>query len=298
MADEKNGNAADAADSPEEAVKGAEKKKKVSKPKENGSAETVQKETKENREKSGKKDGKAAGGKDKDGKAGKDGGKQGKAKAKRKGGAIKLALILIPVALIAVCVTALILNLYGARDYVGSLLKEPFLAAVTWLDPEYTSVYDEMKEKNDKRVKALDEREAALDQREKELNAEADSVRAELETRKTEAATREQELSERTALLDKREAAFKQQQEDQALATAPALERELTETEIAYFQSLSRTYSNMSPENAARVLEEIYSPEDAALIIHYMSERGAAAIFDVMDVNLAARLTEILLAAG
>ena len=45
-------------------------------------------------------------------------------------------------------------------------------------------------------------------------------------------------------------------------------------------------------------IKELYLPEDAAVIIYYMSERKAAAILEVMDVNLAARITEILLAAG
>ena len=282
MADDKRDNVTDLTGDSEEAGNGKVKKKNEKKGK-----EPAPNDAKEG--KAGKKGGKAD--KDQGGKNKINGGKKQDKAAKKKGGKLKLVFILAAVAIVVLCATALILNLFGARDIAGRLLKEPFIAVVTWLDPEFTSVQRELRDKHEKREAVLDKREAELDVREMELNRRT----TELETRIVDTTEWEAALEKRSSNLDKREESLKQAQ---ATDNAPALERVLTDEELANLQSLSRSYANMTPAAAAEILAELYIPEDAALIIYHMSERKAAAILEAMDINLAARITEILLAAS
>ena len=214
----------------------------------------------------------------------KNAGNKGASGKKKNRAVLKLVLILIPVFLVACFVVALIFNMFGFRDMIGRLVIEPLINTIIWFDPEFTSVDEALRRRDDERSRVLDEREAGLAALEEELDA-----------RGTQANERDIQLDKRDAALDKREESLKQEQES---AEAPAYKRVLTEQELADLQSLSRSFSNMDPEIAAGILEELYEIDDVAAIIYHMSERNAAGILSVMDADFAARITEILLKAS
>jgi flagellar motility protein MotE (MotC chaperone) len=103
----------------------------------------------------------------------------------------------------------------------------------------------------------------------------------------------EEQLDRRSIGLDRREAAL-----NQAAEVAPRPDdprRELTEQELADIQSVSRTYAQMPPETAAEILMELYEMHDVARILFHMTERNVAAILAALEVEYAARVTEMLL---
>jgi len=256
MADNRNGNITDLTEDEEEAGAAKEKKKP---------------EKKQKPPKPAKPD------KAKPGKKGKDG-------AKKKSAKPKLIIIAVLLLLIGGFVAALIFNLFGIRAIVSGVVQEPVINAVAWLDPEFSTVEETLRQSNDERVAELDKREEELNKREEEITV-----------REGNANEREVQLDKRRDALDKREESLKQEQQ---AAKEPAYRRELTEDEIESLQSLSRSYANMAPEAAAKILAELHKPEDAAVIIYHMSERGAAAVLAAMETALAARITEMLLQAG
>jgi len=78
--------------------------------------------------------------------------------------------------------------------------------------------------------------------------------------------------------------------------TVPLYRRpDITDQELEDMISLSRTFTQMSPETAAVILVQLYDPRDVASLLYYMGERNAAAILAVMDISYAAEITEILL---
>jgi len=210
-------------------------------------------------------------------------GDKGKAEKKKSKLLLTLLLIFIPLFLIAVCVVALILNVFDVRYMVGGLVREPLLRAVVWFDPGFSSLEGELRDESDERAEELDAREEELNTRDKEL-AE----------REEEVETGEQQLDRRTAALDRRETALNEQARELD-AAIPTHQRQMTDEEIADMLSLSRTFSQMPPETAAEILTEIENLNDVATILYFMVERNAAAILASMEVELAAELTEILL---
>ena len=250
--------------------------------------QSKKKEKKENKPaQPGNGDNKAATADKKDGKKDK---KKGGA-AKKKGGLLKLILILIPVIIVAAFVAALILDLYDMRGIVSGFISKPVTAAIVWLDPEYSSVKKTLVQTSNTRREELEkeyqDRKTELDYRERDL----ESLRLELEGREAAAVDNEKQLDKRAAALDKREANI-----GIAESVAPPIYlRELSEQELSALQSLSRAYASMEAEAAATILAELHEPESAAVIIFHMSERKAAAILAVMDPDLAARITELLM---
>jgi len=272
---ENNDDFADLTEEPEEAGKGKQKKKKEKPDK-----------------KAGKKD-KKAGGKEKKSGLPLIGKKKGEkpaadAEPKKKGIKLKLILIIVPVVLVAACVALLIFNLFGARDILNGLVGNPIIKAVVWLDPEFSSIDRELRKMSDDRSAALDKREYGLDDRD-----------AALDKRASELDNRGAELNEWGIQLDKRETAVSKREESvkeaETASGTSAIRRVLTEQELADYRSLSRSYANMDPDAAAKILAQMKDLNDAAAILFYMSERGAAAVLAAMDAQLAARLTEILL---
>jgi len=215
-------------------------------------------------------------------------GKKGKAKGeKKKGGKLKLILIAVPVVVIAGFVAMLAFNLFGVRSIVGSAVKEPVISAVVWLDPEFKSVDDELQSKSDRLDAQFGERETQLSTREAGI-AEQE---AELNERKTSLDTFEAQLERRSASLDKRA-----EQMNQTNGTAaPIYRRDLTEQELTDMQSLSRSYAQINPATAADILTKLKDEQHVASIIYFMSERNAAAILAAMEIEFAARITDILL---
>ena len=198
-------------------------------------------------------------------------GKKNKADKKKKGGKVKLILILVLVILVGGIVFVEFinpeLNMLGLRD----LLVEN----VVKLDPAFVSA---------------EERQVSLD-----------TYEAETAVREAAVASREAQVDRRRADLDAREAELR----DRELKLIPIYRRIMTAQEADDMESLSRTYSMMSPEAAAEIFDELYAAkpanrreevaQDIAAILYHMTERSAAAVLSAMDAELAAEITLILL---
>jgi len=199
---------------------------------------------------------------------------------KKKSIMLPLLLILIPLLLIGCAVAAIIMNLFNARGMVNEVLSDPLFRFSVWLNPDYTSVEQELQAMVDERTEQVEQREQYADTRFEEI-----------EQREEAANTREQLLDRRAAAIERREDELTQMYQ----MTVPLYRRDMTEQEIADMESLVRTFAQMSPEDAAEILIEMAEPRDVAAILYFMVERNAAAIMAVMERDYAAELTEILL---
>jgi len=235
-----------------------------------------------------------AGKPEKKGKAGKE--KAGKQKQEKKGGKLKLKLILItvPVLLVAGFVAALIINIFGIRDIVGGFVKDPIIGVVVWFDAEFKSVDDELRAKNKEREAEIEKRATGLNEREKGIGERE----AQLDERKVEQDTFGESLTKRESQLDRRSKALDVREEQMDKASNPAeplYHRVMSEQELADIQSLSRSYAQMAPEAAAEILVKLKDEQHVAVLLYHMTERNAAAILAVMDSEFAAKMTDILL---
>ena len=195
------------------------------------------------------------------------------------GGTI-LIMILILVLLIGGFAAVLFLDLFNSRQIVGSIVNEPLIGVVVWLNPKFSTVEQQLVAENEAQEKHHAARTADLNAREEDI-----------ELLESELLIREQLLERRALELDNREVQIIAMYE----RTVPLHRREMTDEERDDMVSLSRTYSQMSPENASRILVHLYDPRDVAGILYYMGERNAGSILAAMDARYAAEITEILL---
>jgi len=201
---------------------------------------------------------------------------------KEKGGAggIIIIMLLVLILLVGGFAAILYFNMFKAREITSDWVKEPLLDVIIWLDPSFSSINNRLAAEREAQEKRFEEREADLNTRESDLIARENALNA-----------LEQTLDRKSFDLDRRE--------DQIIAmyerTIPIHKRDMTEQELEDMLSLSRTFSQMSPEDAASILVELYDPRDVAAIIYYMGERNAASILAAMNVDYAAEITEILL---
>ena len=184
---------------------------------------------------------------------------------KKKGGKLKVILVIVLLLLIAGFVfEEIYYNYLGTRSII--------INAVVRLDPDFTES-DELLD--DKRAE-LAELETQLTSRERTAaSREAQNVR-----RSEELARWEQELSDLENWL------------------LPLYRRQMTTQELEDMESLSISYSRMSPESAAdrlTELAELSELDDVAAILYFMNERNAAAILASMEPDFAAEITKILL---
>jgi flagellar motility protein MotE (MotC chaperone) len=153
--------------------------------------------------------------------------------------------------------------LVAAIDLFG--LREGAILAVVRLDPEFAAL--------ETRQTELDGRESALASREADLEltqARLDSEREELELR-------EQELY------------------SAAEALIPLYRQPMSPQDLADMQALAATYQAMSPSSAADILSRLYTTDDVAAILYYMTGKATAAVLSEMEPELAAEITEVLL---
>ena len=148
-------------------------------------------------------------------------------------------------------------------------LRDAFIDAVVRLDPDYRS-----------REMRLDDRETDIYKRETELKEREKTVDS-----------KETQNIRRSAELDAREKKLS----DQEAWMTPKLRSQLTAQEILDMQSLSKSYAQMAPDAAAAILVKLKRPDDAAIVLYYMTERNAGAILAAMEPDFAAAITEILL---
>ena len=192
----------------------------------------------------------------------------------------KLLIIIILTLAVAGFVTGVIvLNLFGIR----SVMRDTFISAVVWLDPEFSAIDDTLTRRSDERSAALDERELALN----ELDSELELLKEQLDTM-------EARLDRREANLVRREEQQQQQlQIDES--DIPFFKRHMSEEELAEKMSISITYTQMAPADAARILVELTDDNYVATVLYFMSERNRAPILTEMETEYAALITEILL---
>jgi len=228
----------------------------------------------------GKKKGKKA---PKEPKAPKEKKEKVKKDPKEKGGAGGVIIIMILVLLILIggFAAALFFDIFDARVIIAEVITEPLLDIIIWLDPGYSSINQRLAAEGEAQEKRFEERAESLDRREEEVKLREEIINS-----------RELQLERRAFDLDRRE--------EQIIAmyerTIPIYRRDdLTEQELEDMMSLSRTYTQMSPETAALILVRLYDLRDVAAILYYMGERNAASILAVMDASYAAEITEIWL---
>ena len=179
-------------------------------------------------------------------------------KKKRKKKLLLFIIIFVLLVLIAAFLTA---HLYF--DFFG--WKEPMFEIMHNLDPDYKDIGD--------REAALIDKESDLEQQELALTEREDAVLLkELANNK-----RETELND----LEK--------------SRVPVYRPPINETDREYMEGIAKIYANMEPENAASVMNNLYTLEDMAGIIYFMSAAKAAAILECMTPSRAAQITDHLI---
>jgi len=206
-----------------------------------------------------------------------------KEKGEKKGGAggVILIMLLILVLLIGGFAAVVYFDVFEARSIVADAINEPLTRLIIWLDPGFSTVDQQMRDEAEARETRIVELEVDLDRR-----------IAALEERENEIHSREQQLDRRASELNSREQQIIAMYE----RTIPLYRRDdRTEQELEDMLSLSRTYSNMSPDTAAEIMIKLHDPRDVAAILYYMTERNAASILAAFRPEYAAEITEILL---
>jgi len=195
-------------------------------------------------------------------------------------GSIILIMILVLVILIGGFTAALYFDVFDSREIIADVITEPLLDVIIWLDPGFSSINQRLIAEGEAQERRFEERGIEYDEREEIIEMHESFI----ETREQQLDRREQELNRR---------------EEQIIAmyerTIPLYRREMTDEEYTDMMSLSRTYTQMSPDVAAGILVRLYDPRDVAAILYFMGERNSAAILAVMDPGYAANITEILL---
>gem|GEM_PF-791838 len=223
-----------------------------------------------------------------------------------KSGGKFIVFVIVLVLLISSLIAAtIVFNFFSVRDMVTQTL----INAVIALEPDFATVDHELVN----REAQLRSREAQLLQLENVVSgleeelidlaeflapAEFDSfaefitafVRGLIDI-EAGLQTRQAQLDRRSAALDRLEGITEEEETERL----PLFRRHLTTQELEDITSLSRTFTQMSPQTAADILAELEDPDQVASILYFMGERNASAILAVMNVEFAAELTEILL---
>jgi len=206
--------------------------------------------------------------------------KEKRPKEKSGAGGVIIIMILVLVILIGGFSAALYFNVFSAREITADLITEPLLNVIIWLDPEYLEIDQRLAEEREAQERQFEEIAENLDEREEVVIIREGSLNQ-----------REQQLEWRAQELDRREEHIMAMYE----RTIPLWKRDMTEEELEDMLSLSRLFTQMSPEDAAARLVALHDPRDVAGILYYMGERNAASILAAFEVRFAAEITEILL---
>ena len=166
--------------------------------------------------------------------------------------------ILVLVLLLAAFITAhFFFDLFG--------WKEPMFDMMHHLDPNYSEIAD--------RESALDDRESKLEQRELSLTERESAI----VVKELQVSTRETELAQ----LEK--------------SRTPVYRPPINDSDREYMEGIAKIYAGMEPEKAASVMVNLYSVEDMAAIIYFMSTSKAAGILECVTPALAAQITDQLI---
>ena len=191
----------------------------------------------------------------------------------RKRGLFKVLFIVVPILLCAGFVFGLIyLNWFGARNM--------FIDSVNRLDPEYAEARREYYMELERIDLYWEEFWEMYHEEEYNLSA----WRRDLEARAEYLDDREDWLNrEELRLLD------------WEARRTPIHRRDPTSPEHEEMWIVGGIYAAMTPQQAAERLVALYTREDAAAILMFMSQRNAGAILAQIPPPYAARITEILL---
>ncbi|HHU22269.1 MAG TPA: hypothetical protein GXZ52_02445 [Clostridiales bacterium] len=139
---------------------------------------------------------------------------------------------------------------------------------------QYVGLVEQMPEEDALKVRerALDKREAKLDERENLLNE------------------RETELALWQAELEKQQKA-----ENNGSKAFEEILSELSDEKLEEIKRVANIYSNMAPDKAAEILENIYGNIEMSLIVYHMKPAASALVLEHMNASLAAALTKIML---
>jgi len=205
---------------------------------------------------------------------------KGKKKGGGGGGGVVVIMILVLLILVGGFGAAMYFDVLGTRSVVAEFVNDPLIRVVIWLDPAFSTVDRQMRVDAEVRERRIEE----LENDAKERNEESLLREDILNTREQQLDRREQELNNR---------------EQQIIAmyerTIPIYRRDMTEEELEDMMSLARTYTQMSPEDAASIMARLYDPRDVAGILYFMAERNKGSILAAFAPEYAAQVTEILL---
>ena len=180
-------------------------------------------------------------------------------KRKKKKGGVRalLATIIVLLALSTAIFFIFRYDLYGIRTSLFSFVHN--------LDPSYQDDTDRSAE--------LYTWELALSEREGRI------------------ATEETRLADQSKELGEREQAVT----DREVNRVPVYRPPINEDDVLYMQNIGKIYAAMDATAAADIMVRLYSVEDMAAIVYYMSQSAAAAILENMDPTVAANITDRLL---
>ena len=195
-------------------------------------------------------------------------------------GGVIIIMILVLLILVGGFGAALYFNVFDARVIVADVVTEPVIDVLIWLDPGYSAINQRLRAREETQERRFAERNEELDIREGSIEIQENILN-----------TLEQQLERREIELNRRE--------EQIIAmyerTIPMYRRDMTDQELEDMMSLSRTYTQMSPETAAEILVRLYDSRDVAAILYFMGERNSASILAAMTPEYAAAITEIWL---
>ena len=180
------------------------------------------------------------------------------AKDKKKKSKLPVVIFVFILLLLVAFLTAhFYLDLFGWKESMFDTMHN--------LDPKYSEFID--------REAALTSKEASIEQRE-----------IALVDKETSLSTREQQLTQREKELAQTEK-----------SRVPVYRPPINDSDREYMESIAKIYASMEPENAASVMVNLYSTEDMAAIIYFMSTSKAAAILECLTPALAAQITDQLI---
>ena len=176
---------------------------------------------------------------------------------KRRSASLIVGILIIIVLFIGFAFTVFYFDFFNVRT--------GFFAFLHGIDPDYRGMTE--------REAAIAEKTLELSNREQGITAEEDRLKAV-----------ESGLSERETAVIQREQ-----------IKTPIYRPPVNDEDVVYMKSIGKIYASMDPVAAADIMVRLYSTEDMAAVIYYMTQPEAAAILERMPANTAADITDRLL---
>jgi flagellar motility protein MotE (MotC chaperone) len=104
---------------------------------------------------------------------------------------------------------------------------------------------------------------------------------------------REQELEDEKKALSERETAVAQREEN--VKSFSAVLTETDEGRVAVLERLGEIYDKMDVKKAVATIEEMYTVDEMAIIIYYMSDETAAAVLAEMTPSVATQIVSMMI---